>query len=110
VCDIVNHSFGKHEVPISDEVLAALDLLRHYLYREVYTNPIVKREADRSRHVVSELFRYFCGHHNDMPREFQLDPREEGVERRVADYIAGMTDTFATRLFEELFVPKAWPV
>lgn len=110
VSDVVAVSEGTPTVAMSDGVLAALDTLRDFLFREVYTNPEVKREADRSRHVVAELFRYFVARPGAMPIEYRDDPRAEGVERRVADYIAGMTDQYAIHLFEQLFVPKMWPI
>ena len=34
----------------------------------------------------------------------------EGVDRAVTDYISGMSDEFATRLFEQWFVPQKWSV
>jgi dGTPase len=110
VLDIICVSEGKPRVAMSEDVLESLDELRDFLFREVYTNPVVKREAERSRTVVMQLFEYFAGKPEAMPEEYQDDPRGEGVERRVADYIAGMTDHFAIRLFEELFVPKMWRV
>lgn len=110
VCDIVQTSRDQAVVTTSPAVLAALDELREFLFQHVYTNPEVTREASRARHVVSELFRHFCARPDTMPTEYQEDPRREGVERRVADYIAGMTDSFAIQLFEDVFVPKVWPV
>ena len=35
---------------------------------------------------------------------------QEGRERAVTDYISGMSDEFAIRTFEELFVPQKWHV
>ena len=34
----------------------------------------------------------------------------EGVDRAVTDYISGMSDEYAIRTFEELFVPRKWHV
>ena len=34
----------------------------------------------------------------------------EGVSRAVADYIGGMTDRYATHIYNEFFVPKSWMV
>lgn len=110
VQDIVATSAGRPAVEMSAETLMALDQLRNFLFEAVYTNAEVKREADRSRHVVTELFRYFVARPLSLPDEYQADPRDEGVPRRAADYIAGMTDSFAIRLFQDLFVPKMWPV
>jgi dGTPase len=110
VLDIVEASLGQPRVELSPPVLSALNELRDFLYEQVYTSPVVKREAERARHIVAELFRHFKGRPEDMPVEYQLDPRGEGIDRRVADYIGGMTDFFAIHMFEELFVPKMWPV
>jgi dGTPase len=109
VCDIVETSLGRSAVEMSAGVLAAVDELREFLFERVYTNPEVKREAQRARHVVTALFEHYSGTPSAMPEEFQRDPRGDGVERRVADYIAGMTDAFATNLYVDLFVPKMWP-
>jgi dGTPase len=109
VGDIVEASLDQPRVTMSVECLEMLDGLRDFLFAAVYTNPVVKREAERARRVVSELFHFFVTRPEGMPAAFQADPRGEGRERRVADYIAGMTDFYAIRLFEDLFVPKMWP-
>ncbi len=110
VTDIVTQSLGTSQVTMSPAALAALSELREYLFAHVYTSPVVKREAERARHIVSELFRYYRERPEVMPHEYRHDPLHEGVDRRVADYIGGMTDSFAIHLFTELFVPKMWPV
>lgn len=110
VKDIISSSENRPEVRMSEPVLASVNGLRSYLFEHVYTNPEVKREASRAHHVVSELFRHFREHPGALPADFRDDPRREGVERRVADYIAGMSDSFATHVYTELFVPKQWPV
>jgi dGTPase len=110
VCDIVDVSVGKPVVIMSDRVRDALNELREFLYGHVYTSPAIGREAERAGRVVTELFAWFSGRPADLPLEYQDDPRGEGPERRIADYIAGMTDSYAIRRFEDLFIPRMWPV
>jgi dGTPase len=110
VCDIIAASDGTPHVSLSADVLHALNTLRDYLFEHVYTNPTVKREAARANGVVTRLFEYYSHHPDAMPAEYQDDPRNEGIDRRVADYIAGMTDAFAIATFQDLFVPKTWPI
>jgi dGTPase len=110
VCDILDTSDQKPSVGMSTETLAALDSLRDYLFQHVYTNQTVKRESARAEGVVFRLFEYYQLHPDRLPPEYQEDERREGTDRRVADYIAGMTDAFAIAAFEDLFVPKTWPV
>ena len=33
---------------------------------------------------------------------------EEGLDAAARDFLAGMTDRYAVRLFEELFIPRPW--
>lgn len=109
VSDIVETSLCKAEVSLSPEMLGALNELREYLFLNVYTSPVVKGEAERAGYIVSQLFHYYQDHPAAMPEEYRRDPRHEGGPRRVADYIAGMTDSFAIHTFEELYIPKMWP-
>ena len=41
-----------------------------------------------------------------LPETLPDDP----LERRVTDYLAGMTDRYALQLYEDLFFPDSWPV
>jgi dGTPase len=110
VCDIIATSWDASTVAMSADVLAALDELRDFLFERVYTNPTVKREDVRARGVIARLFEHYCAHPEALPDNYRDDPRGEGNERRVADYIAGMTDAFAISTFTDLFVPKMWPI
>jgi dGTPase len=110
VCDIVATSWGQPRVAMSDDVLAQLDQLRDYLFMNVYRNPVVTAEGERAQRLVTALFEYLADHVTLLPEEYQDDPRDEGTERRVADYIAGMTDSFAIDLFQRYFVPRMWPL
>jgi dGTPase len=109
VTDIIATSLDRAEVTMSASVLEALDALRDYLFESVYRSPPVMREAERARSLVNALFRHLCDHPEDLPAEYRDDPRGEGQERRVADYIAGMTDSFAISQFQQLMVPRMWP-
>jgi dGTPase len=110
VCDIIATSSERPRVAMSDEVLRHLDHLRDYLFLHVYRNPAVTQEGERAQRLVSALFEYFSAHVGMLPEEFRDDPRSEGTERLVADYIAGMTDSFAIDLFQKHFVPRLWPL
>ena len=49
---------------------------------------------------------------DEIPKEYQNMQGETGVnkEQMVCDYIAGMTDTYAVKKFEDYFVPKSWKI
>ena len=48
----------------------------------------------------------------ERPAEF-LDLRtieHDGLDAATRDFIAGMTDRYAVRLFEQLYIPKPWAI
>ena len=82
--------------------------LEKFMFANVYTSPVAKSEDGKVTRVVEFLFEYFCGHPDEIPPEYRKYIPEDGAQRAVADYIAGMTDRYAIGCFEELFVPKVW--
>ena len=82
--------------------------LHAFLYERVYTNPVAKGEESKVGGIIEGLYRYFLRHENALPQEYQKIAAAEGVNRAVADYIAGMTDHYAIDVYSRLFIPKAW--
>ena len=45
--------------------------------------------------MLLRLFEFYDKHPDDLPDEFQYIREKDGTTRAVADYIAGMTDSYA---------------
>lgn len=108
VTDVVHQSLagGLTEIRMSDEVLHALIDLRTFMFENVYENEITTAEFGKATGILGGLWEKV----RQRPEEF-LDLRtveREGLDVASQDFIAGMTDRYAVRLFEELFVPKPW--
>ncbi len=56
--------------------------------------------------MVRALFAHFMDHPDEIPPEYHLAPGDGPT--RVADYIAGMTDRYALRTYERIFLPQGW--
>ena len=54
--------------------------------------------------MIATLFDHYCEHPDEIPAS--LPPGE--LSRRVTDYLAGMTDRFCIRTFEQLSIPVAF--
>jgi dGTPase len=74
---------------------------KEYLYDFLYTNDELTREHDRAEEVVTRLFDYWVNDPSQLPSAHFAQVQTEGVARVVADYIAGMTDSFILAQFEE---------
>ncbi len=108
VCDIIETSLDRPLVELSPNVLSATDRLRDFLFERVYLSATVKAESRRAHHVVSELYRYFCQHPEEMPSGYCQEGQENWPDQSVCDYIAGMTDQYALQTFQAVFVPKVF--
>ncbi len=108
VLDIVDTSWaatgdGAAEPPpiaMSEEVAEATDELREFMFANVYEWEGQVAEAQRARAVVEFLWEYYLAHPEAITSDFTRP--DDPLARRVADYIAGMTDHFALRTAEEL--------
>ena len=110
VADAIEASRDQDVIRQSDEVGEAMLALKDFMFANVYTNPLAKGEEGKAQELLRMLFGYYCENPDELPSDFQNIRMEEGVERAVCDYIAGMTDPFAVQKFEELFIPMGWTV
>ena len=109
ITDLIVHS-GEGQINFSPEVEAAYAILKDFMYSTVYVDKEAKREEKKVDKLISELYTRLSDEPALMPNFYMQIAYNEGVDRAVTDYISGMSDEFATRLFEELFVPQKWHV
>jgi dGTPase len=66
----------------------------------VYNSGLAIGDKNKANEVVHILFSYFLCHPSKLPDEYNL--RDDSIERKVTDYIAGMTDQYAVRIASEI--------
>jgi dGTPase len=106
VTDLVTSSEGRPEVRLSPQAFGALDELRDFMFQQVYTRTGAHAEQEKAIAVVRALFGWFLDHPQELPPEYHRTPGDRTT--RVADFIAGMTDRYALRTYEQLFLPQGW--
>ena len=67
---------------------------KRYLYETLYTSRELSLEHDKAEQVVSALFDFWIADPEELPPGYVEQIETEGLARVVADYIAGMTDSF----------------
>ena len=110
VHDAITASQGQDHIVQSHPVEEAMLALKDFMFASVYTNPLAKGEEGKAQNMLQALFQYYQGNPDELPSDFQAIRLEDGVDRAVCDYIAGMTDPFAVEKYKELFIPKGWTV
>jgi dGTPase len=115
VCDIIDYSWAARgdnidsitehpSIGMSPQILEATNNLREFLFDWVYDLRSALEEAEKAREVIRLLYSYFNEHEDKLPPEYRF--YSDDTERRVVDYIAGMTDQYALRMAEEFSLTK----
>ncbi len=110
VKDIIVQSDGKKEIVQSPEAAKQMQLLRQFMFDEVYNNPRVKqgKEMEKVRGLIFSLYEYYLDHPELLPYELLQLMGRDGPEEVVKDHIAGMTDRYAINIYTLHFVPSGW--
>ena len=110
IYDIVNHSRYQPDILMSEEINQAMKELRQFMFERVYSNPVAKGEEYKAKRMLTSLYGYYRENILDMPEEYRrlIEKKNQKAERVGCDYIAGMSDQYSVRKFEELFVPSFW--
>jgi len=105
---ILAHSDG--DVGVGAEENEAFLALRDFMYATVYVDKTAKAEEQKVDKVIGELYEYYLAHVDQMSNFYVQLAYQDNPERAVTDYISGMSDEFAIRTFEDVFVPRKWHV
>ena len=99
---------SKEDICMAPDVAAASKLLKEFMFENVYTNPIAKSQEHKAEALVKALYEFFLENANALPAEYQAIAMRDGLDRAVCDYISGMSDRYAIKLYNDYFVPKGW--
>ncbi len=110
ILDIVENSQDQPHLQMSPLIQSAMDGLREFMFERVYHDAWRAQEEERCDHVMKALFRYYSEHPGEMPEEFVLIGYREGTARGVCDFLSCMSDRYAVRTFQSLFIPAAFPL
>jgi dGTPase len=107
VHDLVEHSQAAGDIVQGTEVGAAMASLRKFMFERVYLGEAARREQERVTKVIHALFDHYLSN-PELVEGPTGEPAEDedDLATRVTDYLAGMTDRFCIRQFEELTVPR----
>jgi len=90
-------------VALSEEVGKGNAILKVFLRDNLYNHQRIERMKDESRRLLRALFGRYMDNERLLSPEARRRASQEGRIRAVADYIAGMTDRYATDEYRRLF-------
>lgn len=111
---INNMVFNVIENSIDDKILMSEEFwynfneLHKFMFTAVYRNPICKSEETKAVAMLEKIYEHYVSHPEELTGIYSRIAETEGVERAVCDYIAGMSDNYSLKVFNQLYVPKFW--
>lgn len=114
VVDIIKNSVDKNYIKMSNKIYKALQALIDFNYKNIYLKANSKEQLEKIDEMFTKLFEIYCNHINqnqkneDIYRLF-LDAmsceylNKTTTNRKVIDYIAGMTDSFFISQYNKYF-------
>ncbi len=112
VMDIINNSYGKDYIKLSDDVYECLLELKKFNFKNIYIKAYTEEENKEIRLMFNKLFekclndlktnnsesKIISSYYNHMCEDYK---KNNSFERIVIDYIAGMTDDYFIKSYKE---------
>ncbi len=101
--DIIKNSIDKNNIIMTKEIKACMYKLRKFLFENVYNTGILAEERKNFKFMINEIYEYYYKHFDKVSLEFaNICKTGETKERAICDYIAGMTDRYAIKIYEQI--------
>ena len=115
--DLIKNSYGNPFLEFTEDIFKALKDLKTFNYEQIYQNPATHSELSKVGNMFNQLFNSYCRHIRESDQTSEIWPyflnsmngnytEKTSIERRVIDFMSGMTDDFFNNQFRDLFFPK----
>ena len=105
VSDMIRTSAPAKDIQLSPDMQVAMQEFREFMFQRVYHSPRLAREREQAGFVLKQLYEYFWKNPSKLPVEFCQREERWGREQIVIDYVAGLTDSYAVQLFNDIYIP-----
>lgn len=108
--DLVVSSYDRDTIRMSPGMWDIQTELRIFMFQKVYLGSEAKTEEGKARRLVTDLFHHFLENPTKMHEVWGDAYEPSNHIQHVVDYVAGMTDRYAIRVYEDIFIPKPWTI
>lgn len=105
VSNVIINSMDKDDIILTDEMQEVMRIFREFMFENIYHSDVLAKERAQAVFVLEQLYNHFLEKPEELPEEFQYREARWGRQQIVADYVAGLTDSYAVHLFQRIFMP-----
>ena len=90
-------------ITMSDKMKNDSIIIKNFLYENVYNHSKLKKKRNAVEKIIIKLFVYFSNNFEKLPKDWSVQKKNESKNRIICDYISGMTDRFASKLYKSIY-------
>ena len=90
-------------ITMSEKMKKDCVLIKNFLYDNVYNHSKLKQKRNEVENIITKLFKYYLINFDKLPKDWSIQKKEESENRIVCDYISGMTDRYASKLYKSIY-------
>ncbi|NWF66216.1 MAG: dNTP triphosphohydrolase [Campylobacterales bacterium] len=91
------------KIGFDKELKEKIAKLKSILVKKLYRNEQIVKRMFLAKRCIEGLYKAFMSEYNLLPSEYKVRFEKKSKHRVIADYIAGMSDRFALKLYNELY-------
>ena len=95
-------AYPRRLAAFTPEIAETSRQLKSFLLARVYATPALRDSRNHSQERIASLFQFFLEHPSRLPQPYSNQTLTEPAHRVICDYIAGMTDGFFHRTYEQM--------
>jgi dGTPase len=108
ISSVYRNSSGKPIVEMEEEVLAASEKMRAFMFDNVYCTKFARGEEEKAERMLFQMFNYYENNPDLLPQTYINLLQKYTLNEVICDYLSSMTDRYAVYLFNKIYVPKRW--
>ena len=78
-------------------------LIKDFLYKNVYNHPNLRKKREEVENIIMSLFKYYLENFSSLPDDWLSLQKKETKHRIICDYVSGMTDRYASKLYNSIY-------
>ena len=90
-------------INMSDKMKNECSDIQSFLFDNVYSHKRLLQKRHDSEKIIFKLFKFFEKNFNQLPEDWLLKIKFEDKNRIICDYISGMTDRYASKLYKKIY-------
>ena len=90
-------------ISMSDNMKENCSIIKDFLYQNVYNHPKLKEKRSKVENITKNLFKHYLNNFHLLPEDWFVQEKNESKYRIICDYISGMTDRYASKLYKSIY-------